>query len=244
MVDPSLRLSLVIPIRDEAENIAPLLDELAAVLPTLGPCEVLLVDDASRDPGRARVADWRRSHEAPWLRILGLREPAGQSAALAAGVERARASLIGAMDGDLQNDPRDLAPMLAILADPDVDGVTGVRAARRDGWVRRMSSRIGNAVRDVITGDRVADSACGLKLFRREAWAAVPRFRGMHRFMPTLVRQAGGRVVEVPVHHRPRRAGRTKYGIRNRALRGLADCLAVRWYRSRSLCYRVEERSR
>jgi len=193
------------------------------------------VDDGSTDDGRRRMEAWKRDHAARWLRILRFHRPRGQSAALSAGLDHARAPLVATMDGDLQNDPRDLPALVAALDDPAVAGATGVRVHRRDGWVRRWSSRVGNAVRDVVTGDAVTDAACGIKVFRREAWDAVPRFDGMHRFVPTLVRQAGGRVVELPVRHRPRRAGRSKYGILDRALRGLVDCLAVRWWATRRL---------
>jgi dolichol-phosphate mannosyltransferase len=145
------------------------------------------------------------------------------------------------MDGDRQNDPRDFVRMLELLEAGACDGVTGVRAQRRDTWVRRVSSRIGNGVRNLITGDRVADSGCGIKAYRRELFLAVPRFRGMHRFMATLVRYCGGTVVEIPVNHRPRVAGQAKYGIGNRAWRGLEDCFAVRWLRARVLRYEARE---
>lgn len=240
--DPDCRFSLVIPIHDEAENVGALLDEIAAVFVSCDPHEVLLVDDASRDDGRTLMQAWKEEHDADWLRLLSLEQQVGQSGALMAGIEHARAPIVCTMDGDMQNDPRDLLSMLERLAaDDGLAGVSGIRANRRDTFVRRVSSKIGNRVRNVITGDRVIDSACGIKVFRREYWLTVPRFDGMHRFMPTLVRYAGGRVDEVPVNHRARRAGRAKYGIGNRALRGLKDCLAVRWYRSRLLRYRVKE---
>ncbi|MCB9872148.1 MAG: glycosyltransferase [Planctomycetes bacterium] len=239
--DQDLRMSLVVPIHNESENVDRLLDEIAEVLAPLQRFEVLLVDDASRDDSRTKIEAWKTRHAAPWLRLLCLEQQSGQSGALLAGAEQARAGLVAAMDGDLQNDPRDLLPMIERMADPDLAGVTGVRAARKDTAVRRLSSRIGNRVRNWITGDRVQDSACGIKVFRRGLWLDVPRFNGMHRFMPTLVRYTGGKVLEVPVHHRPRVAGKAKYGIGNRALRGLWDCLAVRWFRSRRLRYRVAE---
>lgn len=238
---PPPRLSLVVPIRDEADNLERLLDEIAAVLAPAVVCEVLLVDDASRDASRSVMQGWKQRHGARWLRILCLERKAGQSGALMAGIEQADGPLIATMDGDLQNDPRDLLAMLDLLRDPAIAGVSGIRAARRDPYVRRLSSRIGNVVRNALTGDRVTDSACGIKMFRREYWLCVPRFDGMHRFMPTLVRYAGGEVLEVEVEHRPRVAGRPKYGIGNRAWRGLADCLAMRWYKTRMLRHRVME---
>lgn len=226
-------LSLVIPIHNEAENIDALLDEIQEVLAPAGRYEVLLVDDCSKDQSLELMQQWKAKHSADWLRLICLAKQSGQSGALAAGMTVTRAPLCCTMDGDMQNDPRDLPKMLEILQDPSLAGVTGVRANRRDTFVRRMSSRIGNGVRNLITGDRVTDSACGIKMFRREYWLQVPRFNGMHRFMPTLVRYAGGKVQELDCNHRPRVAGKAKYGIGNRALRGLKDCLAVRWYRGR-----------
>ncbi len=239
--DSQPRFSLVIPIHNEAENIDNLLDEIEAVLSPTGAFEVLLMNDASVDDSLALMETWKQRHGADWLRILTLEQQSGQSGALMAGIEQTRAPLICTMDGDLQNDPRDLVTMLSMLDDESRSGVTGVRVNRQDTFVRRLSSRIGNLVRNTITGDSVTDSACGIKMFRRDYWLTVPRFNGMHRFMPTLVRYAGGTVEEIGVNHRARTAGTAKYGIGNRAFRGLKDCLAVRWYRSRLLRYRVKD---
>jgi dolichol-phosphate mannosyltransferase len=218
-----------------------LLDEVAEVLAPHGPFEALLVDDGSTDSSRARLQDWKRQHGADWLRIVCLEANTGQSGAVLAGVELARAPIIATLDGDRQNDPRDLPAMLARLYAGDADAVFGVRRRRIDSFVRRVSSRIGNGVRNLLTGDRVTDAACGIKVVRRELFLRVPRFSGMHRFMATLVRYLGGRVVEQDVNHRPRAAGQAKYGIGNRALRGLRDCFAIRWLRARMLRYRVRE---
>jgi dolichol-phosphate mannosyltransferase len=238
-----IELSLVVPIHNEEGNVSALLDEVDEVLVPIGGFEALLVDDGSLDNSLEAMVQWKAQHKAEWLRIVHLESRSGQSGALMAGIEQARGSLVCTMDGDLQNDPRDLLRMLELLEDDALAGVTGVRAQRRDGLVRRISSKIGNRVRNAITGDRVTDSACGIKMFRRRYWLTAPRFNGMHRFMPTLVRYAGGEVHETPVNHRPRRACEPKYGIGNRALRGLRDCMAVRWYRSRILRFRVSEES-
>jgi dolichol-phosphate mannosyltransferase len=237
-----LRLSVVIPMHDEADNVVPLLEEVEAVLGALGPSEVVLVDDCSRDDtlARARAFKAAGTPPRPWLRILQLQRQVGQSGAVLAGVEQARAPLIATLDGDRQNDPADLPKLLDLLARQGCDGVVGVRVHRQDSLVRRLSSRIGNGVRNWLTGDRVADAACGVKILPRAAFLAAPRFNGMHRFMPTLLRYAGLRIVEAPVHHRARSAGRAKYGIGNRALRGLRDCFAVRWYRQRVIAPHVE----
>ncbi|MEE2886971.1 MAG: glycosyltransferase [Planctomycetota bacterium] len=236
-----LRFSLVIPVHNEAENIDNLLDEIRDVLSSSGAFEVLLMNDASSDDSLSLMEAWKERNSADWLRILTLDSQSGQSAALMAGIEKTTAPLISTMDGDLQNDPRDLVTMLEMLEDEQLAGVSGIRVARKDTFVRRLSSKIGNGVRNSITGDSVMDSACGIKMFRRSYWLMVPRFNGMHRFMPTLVRYAGGQVKEIEVNHRARTAGTAKYGIGNRAFRGLKDCLAVRWYRSRLLRYRVKE---
>ena len=235
------RFALVVPVFDEQDNVEALLDEVEAVLAPHGPFEALLVDDGSRDGSRARMAAWKRAHGAGWLRIVCLRRNSGQSAAVLAGVEQARAPLIATLDGDMQNDPRDLPAMLAIVERGEADAVVGVRRNRKDSFVRRASSRIGNGVRNFVTGDRVTDAACGIKVIRRELWLRVPRFHGMHRFMATLIRAAGGKVVERDVNHRPRAAGVAKYGIGNRALRGLRDCFAVRWLKARVLRHDVQE---
>ncbi len=235
------RFSLVVPIYNEAENVRNLLDEIAAVLLPHGPFEALLVDDGSRDASRAQMLAWKREHAADWLRIVCLAHNCGQSAAVMAGVEQARAPIVATLDGDMQNDPRDLPAMIDTVASGAAVAVVGVRRNRQDPFVRRVSSRIGNGVRNWITGDRVTDAACGIKAIRREQWLRVPRFAGMHRFMATLIRSLGGTVVERDVHHRPRAAGVAKYGIGNRAMKGLRDCFAVRWLQARVLRHRVAE---
>jgi dolichol-phosphate mannosyltransferase len=239
--DGAPRLSLLIPIHNEAENIDNLLDEVREVLAPIGAFEVLLMNDASSDQSLTLMTAWKDRNAANWLRILTLETQSGQSGALMAGIEQTRAPLVCTMDGDMQNDPRDLVTMLEMLEDDALAGVSGMRVDRQDTFVRRLSSKIGNGVRNTITGDSVQDSACGIKMFRRRYWLMVPRFNGMHRFMPTLVRYAGGQVREIAVNHRARVAGTAKYGIGNRALRGLKDCFAVRWYRSRLLRYGVKE---
>lgn len=236
----SPRFSLVVPIYNESENVAQLLDEIATVLVPHGPFEALLVDDGSTDDSRERMQAWKRARSAEWLRIVKLAKNCGQSGAVLAGVEQARGPIVATLDGDMQNDPRDLPAMIASVEKGEADAVVGVRRKRKDTWTRRMSSRIGNSVRNWVTGDRVTDAACGIKVVRRELFLRVPRFHGMHRFMATLVRYLGGVVVERDVNHRPRAAGVAKYGIGNRALRGLRDCFAVRWLRTRVLRHRVE----
>lgn len=239
----SARFSLVVPIHDEEENVSSLLDEISEVLADHGPMEVILVDDGSSDSSLKAMLEWRTQHDVDWLRIISLERSSGQSTAVLAGAELATAPILMTMDGDLQNDPRDLLRMLAMLESSECQGVTGIRRERQDSWLRRRSSAAGNWARNLITGDRIIDSACGIKAFSRELLLQVPRFNGMHRFMASLVRFAGGKVLEIPVTHRPRVAGRAKYGIGNRAWRGFIDCLAVRWLRSRAINYSAREHS-
>lgn len=241
MSDSELRFSLVVPIYNEEETVATLLAEVEEVLVPHGPFEALLVDDGSRDMSVARMVTFKRERSADWLRIVLLKANSGQSAAVMAGVEQARAPLVATLDGDMQNDPRDLPGMIARVESGECDAVVGVRAKRRDTFVRRASSRIGNAVRNWLTGDRVRDAACGIKVIRRSFFLRAPRFVGMHRFMATLVRYLGGKVVEQDVNHRERYAGTAKYGIGNRIWRGLRDCFAIRWLRTRILMHEVRE---
>lgn len=236
-----LRFSLVVPIYNEEENVAALLAEVGEVLAPHGPFEVIAVDDGSRDRSLERMREWKRSHDATWLRIAALERNAGQSAAVMAGAELARAGIVATIDGDMQNDPRDIPAMLAIVEAGEADAVVGVRRRRQDTFTRRVSSRIGNTVRNWLTGDRVTDAACGIKVIRRPLFVRSPHFVGMHRFMATLVRYQGGKVVERDVNHRQRAAGTAKYGIGNRIWRGLRDCFAMRWLRTRLLTHRVRE---
>jgi dolichol-phosphate mannosyltransferase len=232
-VAPRPELSVIVPVRDEADNLAPLVEELWPVLTALGRSfEVLCVDDGSGDGSAqelARLAECR-----PGLRVLTLAHPSGQSAALAAGASHATGDVIVHMDADLQNDPADLPRLLAGIA-AGADAVCGIRVRREGSLTRRLSSRVANAVRRAVLGPGVQDAGCGLKAFRRPALLALPSFDGCHRFYGDLLITAGFRVVEVAVADRPRRAGGSKYGVRNRAWRAFVDLLAVRWQRRRRL---------
>ena len=237
----NLRFSLVVPIYNEEENVQPLLAEVEDVLGPHGPFEAVVVDDGSADRSLQRMQEWKRQRGAEWLRIVTLVHNSGQSAAVMAGVEQARAAIVATIDGDMQNDPRDIPAMLARVEAREADAVVGVRRKRQDTFTRRVSSKIGNGVRNWLTGDRVTDAACGIKVIRREYFMRAPQFAGMHRFMATLVRYLGGVVVEMDVNHRPRAAGTAKYGIGNRIWKGLRDCMAIRWMRTRVLRHRVKE---
>ena len=224
-------LSVVLPCFEEEGSLPDLVAELRATLLPLGRSfEILCVDDASGD-GTAAVAG-ALAATAPELRLLCHAVRCGQSAALATGFAAARGSILLTLDADGQNDPADLPALLDALA-AGADAACGVRVERHDGFVRRASSRLGNGFRDLVTGVKVRDAGCALRAIRRECLAELPVFNGLHRFLPTLLRLQGFRVVEQPVRHRPRRAGRSKYGIGNRALRGLVDCFVMRWFARR-----------
>jgi glycosyltransferase involved in cell wall biosynthesis len=236
---PSPELSLVIPVFNEAENLPVLAGEIRAALGGSGlGYEVVFVDDGSTDESPAVLR--RLAAEDPRVRVVRQRRNSGQSAALAAGFARARAPVVVTLDADLQNDPADIPRLVAELA--GWDAVCGVRARRRDDWVRRVSSRIANRVRNRLTHERIADVGCTLRAMRAEHLADLPMFTGMHRFLPTLLRlQGAARIKEVPVNHRPRLHGQAKYNVSNRIWRALADLFAVRWMQRRWIDRRLSE---
>ncbi len=225
-------LTVVIPVHNEAGGIASLLDELFA-LP--GALQVIVVDDASSDATAAVLRTCLHDH--PRLRVLRHRQNYGQSAAIATGVRAAATLWIATLDGDGQNDPADI-PRLYQAMDTAGDAVwlvTGHRRQRRDNWHKRFASRIANAVRARILGDSTPDSGCGLKIFSRTTFLALPQFDHMHRFLPALVHGQGGEVLSIEVNHRARRHGKSNYGIRDRLGIGIIDLLGVRWLQRRNL---------
>lgn len=229
------RLSVVVPVKDEAPNVEPLFREIVAALNGRAEFEVIFVDDGSRD-GTAEVL--RRLEAAhPVLRVVTHMSACGQSQAIVTGVKHARHEWIATLDGDGQNDPADIPVLLEKLADPalppNLELVAGWRKERRDSLVRKLSSRIANGVRRRILRDGTPDTGCGLKLFARETFLELPHFDHMHRFLPALVRRNGGEVISVPVHHRPRKGGRSKYGIHNRLWVGIVDLFGVAWLQRR-----------
>ena len=234
--DPGPSLSVVIPVYNEEDNLDALLEELQPILESLGrEFEVICVDDKSTDTSLAAL---RRMQETrPYLRVIRHSVNSGESAGQATGFENARGEIIVTMDADQQNDPADIPDMLACLED-DVVAVCGVRRKREDNFVRRASSRIANAFRNFLTGDKIADAGCTFRVLRRSALREVLVFNGMHRFLPTILRRQGYRVVEKLVNHRPRTRGQAKYGVGNRAWRGIVDCFAMRWYAKRVLAGR------
>ncbi len=231
-------LSVVVPAYNELENLAPLLAELTAALEATGRSfEIVMVDDGSTDGSAAWLRD--AAMRDGRVRVLVLAKNVGQSAALAAGLARVRGAIVITIDADLQNDPADLPRVLAALENADV--VSGVRMGRNDTWVRKVSSRVANGVRRAVLGDRISDIGCSFKAYRREALEHVPQFVGFHRFLPALCTFRGARLVEVPLTHRARRHGVSKYGIGNRLWRGINDLVGVHWLRERMVRYSVRE---
>ena len=231
-------VSLVIPVYNERENLAPLLDEIRAALGGRR-YEVVAVNDGSTDGSLAELKALK-AHR-PELHIVSFAANAGQTAAFAAGFQAALGDVIVTLDADGQNDPADVPALLETMAKSGATAVAGYRAARADSAWKRFQSRIANGVRNRLNRETIRDTGCSLKAFRADALRALPLFTGMHRFLPTLVKMHGGTVTEVPVRHRPRRGGTTKYGMWNRVFRSLADALAVRWMQRRQLRYRVTE---
>ncbi len=232
------RITLVVPVYNEDANLSVLHRELAQALAGLD-WEVLFVDDGSIDASAAVLRDLADSD--PRVHFLGFAENRGQSAAFAAGFAEARGEILITLDADLQNDPADIPRMLA-LYEQGWDMVIGRRARRRDPLVKRLSSRFANAVRNFLTNEDVTDTGCSLKVMRADMARRLAMFRGMHRFLPTLMKLEGARVTEIDVNHRPRLHGVSKYGTWDRAFSGLCDLLAVRWMQRRHLSWRVRER--
>jgi glycosyltransferase involved in cell wall biosynthesis len=228
-------VTVVVPVHNEEPNVAPLVDELETVLAGRFRFEVIYVDDASEDATFEKLK--RIVRDRPWLRALRHAERCGQSTAIRTGVKASRYPWIITIDGDGQNDPADIPRLLAVAArhpaQERLQMVAGQRQRRADPWVRRLSSRIANAARARLLGDSTPDTGCGLKLFRRDAFLDLPYFDHMHRFLPALIQRQGGEVVLVDVSHRPRRHGRSHYGIGNRLWIGIVDLLGVLWLKRR-----------
>ena len=234
-------LSVVIPVYNEQDNIVPLTEELVGVLEDLRRSyEIIFVDDGSID-GSAQQLELVRKRF-PGIQVIRFKKNYGQTAAFDAGFKAARGDVIVTMDADMQNDPHDIPVLLADIGEYDL--VCGWRQRRNDSLVRKLSSVVANSIRNWLSGETIKDVGCSLKAFRREYAQRLKLYTGMHRFFPTLVKLEGGMVKEVPVNHRPRRHGTTKYNIRNRILRSFLDLLAVCWMKRRYLHYKIEEHKR
>jgi dolichol-phosphate mannosyltransferase len=229
-----VELSVVIPVRDEAGNVAQLAAEIHAALAGKVAYEIIFVDDASTDATPAELATLND----PLVRVLTHVKSCGQSQATITGVVQARGAWIATLDGDGQNDPADLPRLLEARTNASADAprtlFIGRRGSRRDNLRRLIASRIANGIRGAVLGDATPDSGCGIKLLSRELFLALPRFDALHRFMPALVLRAGGRVVSLPVSHRMRVRGNSKYTIWRRGLIGVVDMLGVFWLMRRN----------
>ena len=231
-------VSIVIPVYNERENLVLLDEEIEKHMRPLGlDYEVVLVDDGSTD-GSAELIRSLQEENAR-LRRIRFGNNNGQTAAFAAGFSRARGDIIVTMDADLQNSPSDIPLLLAEMKDHDV--VCGWRHKRSDPWIKRVSSKIANAVRNWLSDESIADTGCSLKAFRRECFDRVKLYKGLHRFFPTLMKMEGFRVTQVKVSHHPRIHGYSKYNIRNRVFSSFIDLLAVRWMKKRQINYDIVE---
>jgi len=235
------QVSVIAPCHDERENLRPLVEAVRGALDPLGlPYEVVLVDDCSGDRSWEVLQELGRADDR--VRALRFAFNCGQSAALWAGIQAARGRILVTLDADLQNPPSEIPRLLEALKDADC--VCGSRVAARiqgDHWLRRASSHIANSIRNKVSGETIGDAGCCFRAFRRDCVAHVKFFRGAHRFLPTLIKMEGYRVIEIPVQHSPRRTGRSHYGIWNRVFKTSMDLLAVRWMKTRALRYQIDE---
>jgi glycosyltransferase involved in cell wall biosynthesis len=236
---PEIEISVVIPVYNEEENLPILISQLTEVLEGVGRSyEMVFVDDGSADQSRKILRE--RASQAPQIRMLGFKKNCGETAAGAAGLKEARGKVIITIDADLQNDPKDIPSMLEYLKDYDM--VTGWRQEREDSWVKRVTSKIANGIRNWLSGEAIRDSGCTFRAYRRECLSNLKLYKGMHRFMPTLVKMEGFQVIEIPIAHHPRKSGTSKYNTWNRMWRAFVDLLAVKWMKSRHIHYDIEER--
>lgn len=227
-------ITVILPGYNEADNIEEMLHQVhLAIKPLSRPFEIIYVNDGSTDNSAEKLADAAR--RMPFLKTLHHRRNFGQSAAILTGYEASEGDIVITMDSDLQNDPADLPRMISCLEKSPADAVCGVRQGRQDNSLKRFSSRVANLVRGWALNDGIQDAGCAMRVVRREALRQLPAFRALHRFLPTILKIHGYTVIEMPVRHRPREAGTSKYGIRNRLFVGISDIMGIRWYRKRHL---------
>jgi glycosyltransferase involved in cell wall biosynthesis len=234
-----MNISVVIPIYNEEKNIPLLYDELIQVLNTLPhDYEIIFVDDGSTDSSLEVLKGIKEKN--PKLRILSLEDNRGLSTALKAGIDNARGEIIVTMDGDLQNDPQDIPKLLTYIGQ-GYDVVSGWRKNRKDSLSKKISSQVANYIRNKLTSENIKDSSCMLKVYRSQYIKKIKLYRGWHRFLPTLLKMEGAKVIEVEVNHRPRSHGRSKYGIRNRLIKPFIDALVIAWLKRNKTEYKIKE---
>lgn len=232
-----MRYSIVIPIYNEQDNIIPLVDELEWVMKAYDDAwECIFVDDGSTDSSIKVL----KTIAKPFLRIVPLKKNYGQTSALAAGIRAACGEWIITLDGDGQNDPRDIPQLIERAESGSCDLICGIRQKRQDPCHKKIISKLANGVRRRVLNDNTQDTGCSLKIFRASCFQKLPTFNGMHRFIPALFQIAGFACEELPVHHRERRSGKSKYHLFNRGFRLLFDLLAVAWMKRRRLSYEVK----
>lgn len=235
----NLQLSVIAPAYNEVDNVQPLVERIGQVFGPLNlRFEAIIVDDASTDGTREKLLELAGQY--PWLRVVTLAKNSGQTAAMDAGFRAARGEVWGTVDADMQNDPGEIPRLMAMLG-PDVDMVNGWRKKRSDNALRLIQTKIANGIRNWISEESIQDSACSLKVYKRQCLEGLTLYKGMHRFFPTLVKMRGYQVIEVPVSHNPRLHGVTKYKFGSRVIRAFIDLLAVRWMKKRQLRYSASE---
>jgi dolichol-phosphate mannosyltransferase len=234
-------LSIIAPAYNEEGNVEPLVERIREIFSPSGlTFEAVIVDDHSTDGTTAKLLELTKKY--PWLRVIRLEQNSGQSAAMDCGFRHARGNFWGTLDADMQNDPAEILRLMKFLS-PEVDMVNGWRKDRADKnkGMRKIQTKIANGIRNWLSGDNVQDSACGLKVYRRQCLEGLTLYKGMHRFFPTLVKMRGFNVIEVPISHNPRLTGVTKYKFGSRVIRAFVDLLAVRWMKKRALRYTSKE---
>ncbi len=232
-----MQYSIVVPIKNEEENLQPLVAEIEPVMQALKkPWELIIVDDGSTDRSREIILELQKTR--PHLRLIAFQRNYGQSSAFDAGFKEAQGIFTITLDGDRQNDPRDIPKLLAVMDNHDL--ACGWRRDRRDPIGKKISSKIANAIRGWLCEDHMHDTGCSLKVYRTECLQSIKLYHGMHRFLPALFQIEGFRVCEIPVSHRDRTAGTSKYGLWNRLIGPMMDMFAVRWMRKRQLRYRIQ----
>ena len=235
-----IEYSFVIPVYNEAENLAPLHDELRILIQQLKePCEIIWIDDGSTDTSLEVIKGLSNRNQD--CRYIGFEKNCGQSAALAAGFQSAKGRYVITMDSDLQNNPGDILKMIPYLTEYDM--VTGWRKNRHDTRWKKFSSRFANSIRNHLSRETINDTGCSLKIMKSKYLKKINMYKGLHRFLPTLMKMEGAKVIEVPVSHRPRTRGESKYGTWDRAFSGLRDLFAVRWMQDRKISYQIKEMS-